>query len=675
MQPLLRLLGRFELALGTGPVLTVSGARAQLLLARLALANGDRLDRALLSAMLWGERADAQARASLRQQLWALRQELKALPDALVTEGDFVRLDPALLSTDVARFDTLAASSDTSDLETALALYRGDLLDGIDLIALEPDGYFLHERNRLRDLALRVAGALANAHDRSNSWEDIIRTSRRGLMIDPFDEALHLHLVRALQKLGRHREARDQDDAFRSRMKSELGVLTAPQAVVGLDLRASSPALPADRVDPKGPVPPRRPLPSSVRLGAMALFVLVLGLGIWRQASGPSAALPIPDATTVSAVKRNPSPNLEAYDRYMRAEAQRKAATDDDQLRSVLAAYRMAFTLDETFAAAYAGYALVAVRLWEHSLNDPVPSLGARRDAYDAAGRALQIDPGNARAMTVLSRIQAQDGARDSALVTARQAVAADRGEAEARANLALLLSYAGQTSAARSELTQLRRLDPLPRPQWMMVFGQAAFADERYDAAIADFVAVWPDQPRNTLLLEHLAAALALQGRLRQASDMKDRLLAVMPRANLHLIAQRYATLREPRQNQRLIEGLRRAGLPDWPYGFRASEDQRVTGDDLAAIVTDVKWSGRLADGSAFTLHSDAGGGFTYSGATDAVAGQQAPRDGLLCQTPTSPPAAEVCGPIYRHTSDLNPESTFAFVTAQDVRFFSVVD
>ena len=87
MQPILRLLGRFELALDTGPVLTVSGARAQLLLARLALANGGHLDRALLSAMLWGERADAQARASLRQQLWALRQELKSFPDALADRG------------------------------------------------------------------------------------------------------------------------------------------------------------------------------------------------------------------------------------------------------------------------------------------------------------------------------------------------------------------------------------------------------------------------------------------------------------------------------------------------------------------------------------------------------------------------------------------------------------
>lgn len=681
MAPILRLLGRFELAVGSGDGVSIPGARAQLVVARLALADGERLDRSTLSTMLWGERADAQARASLRQMIWSLRQALKPFPDALVTEGDLVSLDPASIGTDVIQFEHLAHSPNLGDLEMALALYRGDLLDGIDLISLVPDGYFLHERNRLRDMALRVTGTLVEGYASLKQWENLIRTSRRGLIIDPFDEGLQTWLVSALQNMGRHREARDQDQVFRNRLKVELGIDAASQ--VPRSSRKGTEAKTIPTTPPSSLTPPRNMdallhSAASPRLGGIvivAAVMAVIGFGIWRQTPVLSAVPSPSGAPIVAAAQQVPMRNLAAYDQYIRAEAGRLAATEVDQLRDVLSTFRAAITLDPDFAAAHAGFSLVAVELWQRSLDDPFPSLSARSEAYEAAGRALQIDPGNARALIVLSRIQAQDGATEVALTSARRAVAAEPANAEARANLALLLIYSGQTTEARTELKTLQRLDPVSRPERMLIYGQAAFADGRYDAAIADFVSVWPDLPHNAVLLEHLAAALALQGRFRQAGDFKDRLLAVMPRANLHLAAQRYATLREPRQNERLLAGLRRAGLADWPYGFRGIEDQRVTGSDLAAIAGDARWSGHLGNGSLFTLHSTAEGGFTYSGDAGVVSGQQVLRDGLLCQTLTDHPAGEVCGPIYRHTSDQHPESVFAFVSAEDIRYFSLLD
>ena len=464
MQPVLRLLGRFETATASGSALNISGARAQLLLARLALAQGGALDRSTLSTMLWGERADAQARASLRQLIWTIRQALKTVPDALVTDGDLIRLEPVAVGSDVALFDRLAKSADPADLEAALALYRGDLLEGIDLISLAPDGYFLQERSRLRDLALKVVTTLVQVYDRDMKWEQSLRASRRGLAIDPYDETLHARLVGALQKLGRNREARDQDDGFRNRMKAELGVEAAPLARgTGQLVVAGVMAVPGQA--PREPQATRGP--RQVLGGALAAVVLVAAmLGLWRQTTDNSAALPPPQGQSVVVQNRIPTRNLAAYDQYLRAEALRLAATEDGALRAVLAAYRAAFALDPDFAAAHAGYALVAVELWHHSLDGPAPSLGARSEAYDAAGRALQIDPDNARALMVLSRIQAQDGARALALTTARQATKAEPGSAEAHANLALILSYSGRTSEARSELARLQRLDPIPLPR-----------------------------------------------------------------------------------------------------------------------------------------------------------------------------------------------------------------
>lgn len=680
MQPILRLLGRFELVSGSDEALTIPGARAQLLLARLALPGGHRMDRGVLSTMLWGERADAQARASLRQLIWTIRQAMKSFPDALVAQGDSVSLDLQSFDIDVVQFEKLARSTDLGELEAALALYRGDLLEGIDVLSLAPDGYFLQERNRLRDLALQVAGKLVDGHGRQQHWEDVVRACRRGLNIEPFDEALHPRLVDALQKLGRHREAQGQDEAFRSRLMSELGVASAPHVAQGAGQRLANPPLAATAPQP-APIAPTVHTTTSPRprvwlaalAAAVVVAILALGPGFWRDDARQSAALQeVPPVA--SNTDRIPTRNLQAYDQYLRAEAERLTAFSDDQLRAVLTAFRAAITLDPDFAAAHAGFALVAVELWQRSLDGPFPSLSARSEAYDAAGRALQIDPGNARALIVLSRIQAQDGARVVALASARRAVASEPASAEARANLALTLSYAGHTTEARAQLTQLQRLDPIPRPEWYLIFGQVAFADGRYDAAIADFAAVWPTLAQNALLLEHLAAALALQGRLRQANQITDRLVSLMPNANLRLTKQRYALLRDRKQNERLLEGLRRAGLPEWPYRFIPNEKLRLTGRDLAALTQGAQWTGQLGNGSTFRLESDAEGGFTFHADNVQVSGRQFLRDDELCQvTPVRPAAGETCGSVYRNPDGQNPESKFVFVSADDVRYFSI--
>ena len=220
MPIVLRLLGHFALANGSGDLLTIKGARAQLLLARLALPGGVALDRSILSNMLWGERAEEQARASLRPLIWTLRAAVKDYPDALVVDGPSMRLDPAAVRIDVADFDRLAVSDDLGELVQALALYRGDLVDGIDLITLAPDRYLLHERNRLHDLALQVTGTLVERFCRNGQLEPALRATRRGLSLEPFDELLQNRLIDLLQNLGRHRKARDQDEAFRMLMKS-----------------------------------------------------------------------------------------------------------------------------------------------------------------------------------------------------------------------------------------------------------------------------------------------------------------------------------------------------------------------------------------------------------------------------------------------------------------------
>src|SRR5579871_3547574 len=123
----LKLLGGFAARLASGQAIDVSGKKNQALLAYLALNPGRTISREKLVGLLWSDRGDSQARGSLRQALAALRRDLaEADPEVLIAKGDTVAIAPSGISTDVAKFERLAASSMRDDLRQAAALYEGD---------------------------------------------------------------------------------------------------------------------------------------------------------------------------------------------------------------------------------------------------------------------------------------------------------------------------------------------------------------------------------------------------------------------------------------------------------------------------------------------------------------------------------------------------------------------
>jgi DNA-binding SARP family transcriptional activator len=90
--------------------------------------RGRAVSRDDLAELLWPERTQAQARANLRLALHRLRRQID--PFLLVTR-QIVGLNPsAAIHVDVADFERHLAHR---QLEAAIALYRGDFLDGFYL--------------------------------------------------------------------------------------------------------------------------------------------------------------------------------------------------------------------------------------------------------------------------------------------------------------------------------------------------------------------------------------------------------------------------------------------------------------------------------------------------------------------------------------------------------------
>jgi TolB-like protein len=91
----LTLFGGFSLAGADGAEIPLKSRKAKALLAYLALSPGKTRSREEIMALLWSDRGEAQARASLRQALTGLRKDLgETAAAALIVTNDTVALDP-----------------------------------------------------------------------------------------------------------------------------------------------------------------------------------------------------------------------------------------------------------------------------------------------------------------------------------------------------------------------------------------------------------------------------------------------------------------------------------------------------------------------------------------------------------------------------------------------------
>jgi TolB-like protein len=210
----LRVLGGFELHSGGRPDATPSGRKVRALLAFLALSPGVACPREKLMALLWSDRAEEQARASLRQALTELRQVLGE-PSPLRTEQDKVSLDSAAIMVDAVEFPRLVKSG---KLDEAAALYRGPLLDGHGVRDGAFEDWLSAERARLHDLAIATLHRLAASQGGTAATD----TAQRLLQLEPAHEATHRLLMQRYAGAGQRAQALRQYQLCRDALQRDL---------------------------------------------------------------------------------------------------------------------------------------------------------------------------------------------------------------------------------------------------------------------------------------------------------------------------------------------------------------------------------------------------------------------------------------------------------------------
>jgi len=262
------LLGGFHVAAASGRTIEIAAKKTRALLAFLALPAGRQHTRDELADLLWSDRGDKQARASLRQALGELRKSFDSLDDALLAfDHDTVALDSARVDVDVVRLERLAAGEALEDLRRAAALYAGDLFHGFDVSDPAYAEWLRGERERLRGIAMHVLKRLLERE----GGPAAISAGRRLVELDPLGEEAHRMLMRRYAEAGENGAALRQYEKCRDILQRELAAKPSPETeALHRDIRDhpgrfgpprpnQPPITPHQQIPPEETTPPAKP--------------------------------------------------------------------------------------------------------------------------------------------------------------------------------------------------------------------------------------------------------------------------------------------------------------------------------------------------------------------------------------------------------------------------------
>jgi TolB-like protein len=220
----LALLGGFQARRGE-KVIEVPGRKERALLAFLAMPPGAKRSRERLCGLLWGDRGDKQARDSLKQALHRLRRSFDptfALP--VLADRESLTLEREATSVDVQAFERFVELGTPDALARATTLYRGDLLDGLEVRDAAFEAWLLIERQRLRGMAREALATLLDWHVARDSRQQADAIAHQLLALDPLRETAHRALMRSYAEQGQAALALKQYQLCRDALRDELGV-------------------------------------------------------------------------------------------------------------------------------------------------------------------------------------------------------------------------------------------------------------------------------------------------------------------------------------------------------------------------------------------------------------------------------------------------------------------
>ena len=255
--------------------------------------------------------------------------------------------------------------------------------------------------------------------------------------------------------------------------------------------------------------------------------------------------------------QKRPS-ELSAHDYVLQARA-RFALRSKATTMEARALAEKAIAVDPRYAPAYAmlgdTYNSAYILQWEGP--------EALDSAFDAARKAVELDPQLSEAHELLGRVLLRRGQHDEAIASFERSIQLNPNRSDNYASLADTLTFADRADEAITLLQKAKRLDPFYSPRFNMYLGRAYYFSGKYDEGIIELKDCAIRAPRYRPCYMYLAPAYAEAGQQEDAQRTVEKLLEISPDFSIGNSVQGHLPF-VPAALDFYIAGLRKAGVPE---------------------------------------------------------------------------------------------------------------
>jgi len=288
-----KVLGGFRVTAPDGSDATPRAKKTRALLAFLLMTRKP-WSRERLAALCWADRADEQAKASLRQAFYELRDLAGGPHPLLIVRRDEAQVAADAFELDVDHIADLARSGDVSGLTAALSRAQLDLLSDLDGAGRDFDEWLRWEQHQIRETLLGAAVEAGEAALADGRFAEVRKLADALEGVDGLNEPAARLGLAADRGVGDLSALRRRFDRFARRLKQELDAEPAPETVALLQ----APAEAAPVADPEERRPSALAMAGTTRrrlwpwLLAAAAVVLLALAGAWgwsRYVAAPAS--------------------------------------------------------------------------------------------------------------------------------------------------------------------------------------------------------------------------------------------------------------------------------------------------------------------------------------------------------------------------------------------------
>lgn len=378
--------------------------------------------------------------------------------------------------------------------------------------------------------------------------------------------------------------------------------------------------------------------------------------------------------------------NASAYEAYLRGRELELREKPEDWVEAIKH-YEQALALDPKFGNAAAALAwMYREAQWTEARSKLIGlSADEARNKENAYFMAAAENPSPMYYRILTAKLNMQQRS-DEAIAAAERAIALDASDPANYESLSIAMIYNGRAMDGLGYLDAAARVDPLWSRWRYLLAGSAYFSMERYGEAVAALEKIEPERKETTYWdfwpnydgLVLLISAYAQLGQSADAAKARERLKPYLAKAQdaeyTGLMAAGSNPFKHYPDLQRVLTGLRKAGVPELPYGLDPKSPDRLDGAAMKTLLFGHEIQGRnIGTGEAYRRATDDDGTTRVNVGEWSDTGRSQIEGDFLCFL--YPSRSRTCVVVFRNPGGTSAQNNeYFFITQWDRFEFSVV-